>query len=61
VGSSGIDLGPFIQALHIAFAAGVVASLIGALVSWGRGPEDRGPAEAAVGPTVVDTGAGASA
>jgi EmrB/QacA subfamily drug resistance transporter len=61
VGSSGIALGPFIQALHIAFAAGVVASLIGALVSWGRGPEDRGPAEAAVGPTVVDTGAGASA
>jgi EmrB/QacA subfamily drug resistance transporter len=37
VGGSGIDLGPFINALHIAFAAGVVASAIGAVVSLMRG------------------------
>ena len=37
IGSAGIDLGPFIRALHIAFAAGVAASLIGALVSLLRG------------------------
>ncbi len=28
---------PFIQALHIAFAVGVVASLLGAVVSASRG------------------------
>jgi EmrB/QacA subfamily drug resistance transporter len=37
VGASGIDLGPFINALHIAFGAGVVASLIGAGISLMRG------------------------
>jgi EmrB/QacA subfamily drug resistance transporter len=37
VGSQGIDLDPFISALHVAFAAGVVASLIGAAVSFMRG------------------------
>lgn len=40
VGAEGIDLGPFIDALHIAFAAGLVASVIGAVVSAGRG-DDR--------------------
>jgi EmrB/QacA subfamily drug resistance transporter len=37
VGSSGVDLGPFMSALHLAFAAGVVASAIGALISLMRG------------------------
>ncbi len=41
VGGQGIDLDPFISALHIAFAAGVVASIIGAVVSAMRG-EHRG-------------------
>ncbi len=36
-GSSGIDLRPFIAALHIAFAAGVVASVVGAGISMMRG------------------------
>ncbi len=36
-GSSGIDLRPFIAALHIAFAAGVVASIVGAGISMMRG------------------------
>ncbi len=36
-GTAGIDLGPFINALHIAFGAGVIASLIGAGVSLMRG------------------------
>ena len=35
--STGIDLGPFIGALHLAFAIGVVASLAGAVVSAMRG------------------------
>jgi MFS family permease len=37
VGAQGIDLGPFIGALHVAFAAGVVASAIGAGASLLRG------------------------
>ncbi len=37
VGGQGIDLDPFIGALHVAFAAGVVASAIGAVVSLMRG------------------------
>jgi EmrB/QacA subfamily drug resistance transporter len=37
IGTSGIDMGPFMDALHIAFAAGVVASLIGAGISMMRG------------------------
>ena len=36
-GTSGIDLTPFIEALRLAFAAGVVVSLIGAVVSLLRG------------------------
>lgn len=37
VGGGGIDLGPFMNALHVAFGAGVVASLVGAGVSLMRG------------------------
>jgi MFS family permease len=37
VGGQGIDLQPFIGALHVAFGAGVVASLAGAVVSMMRG------------------------
>jgi EmrB/QacA subfamily drug resistance transporter len=37
VGGQGIDLDPFIGALHVAFAAGVVASLAGAVISMMRG------------------------
>ena len=36
-GTSGIDLGPFISALRLAFAAGVAVSAIGAVVSLLRG------------------------
>jgi EmrB/QacA subfamily drug resistance transporter len=36
-GSAGIDLQPFITALHIAFGAGVLASIVGAVVSALRG------------------------
>jgi MFS family permease len=36
-GAGGIDLQPFITALHIAFGAGVVASLVGAGISLLRG------------------------
>jgi MFS family permease len=36
-GTSGLDMGPFISALHIAFAVGVVASVLGAIVSASRG------------------------
>jgi hypothetical protein len=37
IGSGSIDMEPFIGALHIAFAVGVVASLLGAVVSASRG------------------------
>jgi EmrB/QacA subfamily drug resistance transporter len=37
VGSSGLDMTPFISALHLAFAVGVVASVLGAVVSASRG------------------------
>ena len=37
IGAAGIDMAPFITALHIAFAVGVVASLLGAVVSASRG------------------------
>ncbi len=37
VGGQGIDLGPFMDALHLAFAAGVVASAVGAVASLMRG------------------------
>jgi EmrB/QacA subfamily drug resistance transporter len=36
-GSAGIDLGPFITALRLAFAVGVGASIVGAIVSAMRG------------------------
>jgi EmrB/QacA subfamily drug resistance transporter len=36
-GSAGIDMAPFINALRIAFAAGVVASALGAVISAMRG------------------------
>ena len=36
-GASGIDIEPFISALHLAFGAGVIVSLIGAVVSLMRG------------------------
>jgi MFS family permease len=37
IGGNGISLAPFINALHMAFFAGVVASVLGALVSLMRG------------------------
>jgi hypothetical protein len=37
IGGGGISLDPFINALHIAFFAGVIASIAGALVSLMRG------------------------
>jgi EmrB/QacA subfamily drug resistance transporter len=51
-GSQGIDLQPFIGALHLAFGAGVVVSIIGAVLSLLRGghrswePETGGEAPA---------------
>ena len=38
VGSEGVDLAPFMTALHVAFAVGAVASILGAVVSAMRGP-----------------------
>jgi len=38
-GTAGIDMGPFIAALRAAFAAGAAISLVGAGVSWMRGPQ----------------------
>jgi MFS family permease len=40
-GSSGIDMAPFMTALHIAFGVGVVASLLGAVVSASRGKQQE--------------------
>jgi len=37
VGANGLDMAPFISALHIAFGVGVIASLAGAVVSASRG------------------------
>ena len=37
IGGSGISLAPFINALHLAFLVGVVASLLGAVASLMRG------------------------
>jgi hypothetical protein len=53
-GTTGIDLQPFITALHIAFGAGVIASLIGAGISLLRGghrswEETGGPVRATPG------------
>jgi hypothetical protein len=43
-GSGDIALGPFVNALHLAFWAGVGASALGAVVSFMRGAHE--PAEA---------------
>jgi EmrB/QacA subfamily drug resistance transporter len=48
-GPSGIDLRPFIGALHVAFGAGVVASLVGAGISMLRGEHRAWEPEAARG------------
>jgi EmrB/QacA subfamily drug resistance transporter len=37
VGSAGVDLAPFVSALHVAFGAGVLASILGAFISLMRG------------------------
>jgi len=36
-GSAGISMAPFSSELHVAFAAGIVASLVGAIISPMRG------------------------
>jgi hypothetical protein len=36
-GASGVSLEPFIRGIHVTFAAGVVASILGAAVSMMRG------------------------
>jgi MFS family permease len=46
VGSKGVDLDPFMTALHVAFAVGAVASIIGAVVSALRGPRQIDEPEA---------------
>ena len=70
VGGRGIDMGPFINALHVAFGAGVAVSLVGALISMARGghrsweeadDEGRvGPGELASEVVIEDSEAGAS-
>src|SRR5204862_5972803 len=40
-GSSGIDMAPFMTALHIAFGGAVVAGLVGAVVSSSRGKQQE--------------------
>jgi hypothetical protein len=48
-GAAGIDMSPFISALHLAFAVGVAFSIVGAVVSAMRGGhrvEDVGTAAA---------------
>lgn len=60
-GSSGIDLGPFITALRVAFAAGVVASAVGAVISAMRGGHrswEEGSEPAPAG--VAESGTGAA-
>jgi MFS family permease len=51
VGSQGVNLTPFVAALHLAFFAGVIACVLGAAISLMRGEhtswEDAGPALAA--------------
>jgi hypothetical protein len=54
VGSQGINLAPFMNALHLAFLSGVVASALGAVASLMRG-EHRSYEEPA--PAVVRGGA----
>ncbi len=53
-GATGIDLGPFIDALHVAFAVGAVVSLVGAGVSMLRGEHrswEAAPAREATRPS----------
>ena len=47
IGGSGISLAPFINALHLAFLVGVVASLLGAVASLMRGEHRSYEGEAA--------------
>ena len=53
VGGQGISLGPFINALHLAFLAGVVASALGAVASLMRG--EHRSYEGAEGRPAVET------
>ena len=53
LGAGTIDMAPFIQALHIAFGIGVVASLLGAVVSASRGGQQQTEDESAVNRPVV--------
>jgi hypothetical protein len=59
-GSQGIDLQPFITALHIAFGAGVVASVIGAVVSALRGEHRSWEEVAAESAFISDAESGVS-
>jgi EmrB/QacA subfamily drug resistance transporter len=54
VGGQGIDMGPFIQALHVAFGAGVIVSLVGAGISAARGEHRSWVAQPAAGPVLSD-------
>ncbi len=54
VGGQGISLDPFMNALHMAFLAGLIASLVGAVVSMMRG-EHRSYEPAAVNPAGGET------
>jgi len=47
IGAQGVDVAPFMTALHIAFGVGAVASFVGAVVSAMRGPHPVDEAEAA--------------
>lgn len=51
VGGQGIDMGPFINALHVAFGAGVAVSLVGAVISMARGGHRSWQDAAPEGPT----------
>ena len=57
-GSSGIDLQPFIDALHIAFGAGVIASVVGAVISALRGEHRSWEETAAAEAFVRNAGSG---
>jgi hypothetical protein len=56
IGGSGIGLRSFIDALHLAFLVGVVASLLGAAASLMRG-EHRSYEAEATGPALESEGA----
>lgn len=59
-GSAGINMGPFINALHIAFAAGVVASAVGAGISLMRGEHRSWAESASVDGLIRDVESGAN-